>query len=94
MEESEDAWNLAKTGPIWWIHSDLLRGRMLESKHRQVAFGGSTMDATKVCLNLIKHRQVPFGRCTQFRPNMMEELGPTQFGLTIMEDALNLAKTG
>ena len=67
---------------------------MLGSKRRQVAFSGSTMDATKVCLNLIKHRQVPFGRCTQFRPNMMEELGPTQSGLTIMEDADNVAQTG
>ena len=38
--------------------------------------------------------QVPFGKCTQFRPNMMEELGPTQSGLTIMEGNDNLAKTG
>ena len=38
--------------------------------------------------------QVPFGKCTQFRPNMMEELGPTQSGITIMEDADNVAQTG
>ena len=67
---------------------------MLGSKHRQVAFGGSTMDATKVCLNMMEHRQVPFGKCTQFRPSMMEELGPTQSGLKIMEHAYHLAKTG
>ena len=52
------------------------------------------MDATKVCLNLMEQRQVPFCKCTQFKPNMMEEVDPTQSGITIMEDALNLAKTG
>ena len=43
---------------------------------------------------MMDHRQVPIGKCTQFRPKTMEELGPTQFGLKIMKDAVNLANTG